>query len=162
MCYETFNHTYSELFRKLDFEVQHSTEFINEAIQDSKIKLANSTKATIVYQDPCHLGRWSDIYEAPRNVLGNIPRVEIVELQRRRDLARCCGGPIRAAYPELAYGMASRILENAREYEVNKVVTACPTCYHSLYASSWEYEMDVRELTEMVASAMGVASRPAF
>ena len=56
------------------------------------------------------------VYEPPRNVLKAIPGVELVEMERIREAAWCCGagGGAREAYPEFSQWTANERIEEAR------------------------------------------------
>ena len=75
-----------------NFEVIHHTELIAKLIESNKIKLKNDTiKQQITYHDSCYLGRYNDIYDAPRKALNNVANVELIEMERTKDRGFCCG-----------------------------------------------------------------------
>ena len=49
-------------------------------------------KARVAFHDPCYLGRANGIYEPPRELLGAIPGIELVEMAHNRTMSLCCGG----------------------------------------------------------------------
>ncbi|MFX1418452.1 MAG: (Fe-S)-binding protein [Promethearchaeota archaeon] len=61
-CYDTFKVDYP-LERDYNFKVLHTTELINELIENSKLELNNQVPYNVTYHDPCHLGRNSELYE---------------------------------------------------------------------------------------------------
>ena len=70
------------------------------------------------------------IYDAPRNILAAIPGVELVEMERIREYAWCCGagGGCSETLPEYsAWTAGERILE-ANATGAQALVTACPWC----------------------------------
>ena len=45
----------------------------------------------VTYHDACRLGRMGGIYDAPREILKQIPNIELVEMKNIREDADCCG-----------------------------------------------------------------------
>ena len=45
----------------------------------------------VVYHDSCYLGRHNDVYLSPRNVIGSLGGVELVEAGRNGTKGMCCG-----------------------------------------------------------------------
>ena len=70
------------------------------------------------------------VYEAPRDVLAAIPGLELVEMERNREAAWCCGagGACREAYPEFSAWAASERIEEAEATGAEAIVTACSRC----------------------------------
>lgn len=137
-CLTTFQDTYvkledEEIFK---FEYLHFTQLISELINKNKVAFKNF-HATVTYHDPCYLGRVSGIYEDPRFILENIPGVRIVEMDRIKENAWCCGagGGVRVAYPDFAYWTAKERLEEAEMTGADILVTACPECVDNLQAA---------------------------
>jgi len=67
-------------------------------------------KKCVTWHDPCHLGRHCGIYEEPRNVIKAIPGIDLVEMERIKDQAWCCGGGggARTAFMDFAQKTASK------------------------------------------------------
>ena len=70
------------------------------------------------------------VYEAPRDVLRNIPGLRLVEMERIKEYAWCCGagGGVKEAYPDLATWTAQERIEEAKTTGAEAIVTACPWC----------------------------------
>ena len=73
------------------FQVFHYTEILAGLIKDKQIALSQYN-ARVTYHDPCYLGRHNLIYSPPREILKNIPGLELVEIRRNNVNAFCCGG----------------------------------------------------------------------
>jgi Fe-S oxidoreductase len=70
------------------------------------------------------------VYEPPRDVIKAIPGVELVEMERIKEYAWCCGaaGGVKEAYPDFAIWTALERLEEAKAAGAEAIVTACPWC----------------------------------
>jgi Fe-S oxidoreductase len=85
----------------------------------------------VVYEPrkPRYNGAWG-VYDPPRNVLKSIPGIELVEMERIRECAWCCGagGGVKEAYPEFSTWTATERLEEAKETGAEAIVSACGWC----------------------------------
>jgi Fe-S oxidoreductase len=98
------------------------------------------------------------IYDPPRDVLRSIPGLELVEMERTREAAWCCGagGCAREAYPEFSAWTAGQRLEEARSTGAEALVTACPGCERQFAdaVSDPGAKMYVFDVLEMVEQAL--------
>lgn len=145
-CLKAFKHDYPDM----GIELLHSSELINRL--SDKLKLKN-LDLKMTYHDPCHLGRHNGIYEAPRDVLGNIG-VNIVEMKRNHETAWCCGsgGGVKSAFGDFAVWTAKERTEEARNAGVEEIATACPFCKRNLMDGG----IEVYDIVELVAKSMEV------
>ena len=85
----------------------------------------------VVYDPPRprHNGA-NGVYDAPRDVLAAIPGVELVEMERSREAAWCCGagGACREAFPEYSAATAAERVEEAASTGAEALVSACSRC----------------------------------
>jgi Fe-S oxidoreductase len=136
-------------------QVLHGTEYIAGLVQSGGLKFTRSVPKKITYHDSCHLGRGCGIYEAPRAILRAIPGVELVEMERNRRWAWCCGGGggVPEAYPELAGWNARDRLHEARRTGADLVVTASALCQRS-FGVSGQTILPSQDLFEFVSEAL--------
>jgi heterodisulfide reductase subunit D len=138
---------------KDDIEVLHITELINRSMGKLKLKKTPREKIKITYHDPCDLGRKGKIYDAPREILKKLPGVELVEMERNRQWAYCCGGGGSAApvFPEFADYTSDKRIEEAIKTGADILVTACPTCITMLEVAAKKSKLIVvKDLCEFV------------
>lgn len=124
--YRTFKIDYPKYF-ECNFEVQHITEVIAEAMDQGKIKLKEFAK-TVSYQDPCRLGRHLGIYDEPRKAITSVPQLKLKEMVRNRKSAICCG--VSAWMNCSTYSKSIQIarLKEAKQTGADLLVLACPKC----------------------------------
>lgn len=143
-------------------EVSHHTQLLRELVDGGRLRFSREVRAVVAYHDPCFLGRRGGEYEAPRQVLSNIPGVRLVELERSRERSLCCGGGGGNFYTGMLGGEGSSSRLRVREaYEAGAEVlaTACPMCAimleDALKDEGLEGRLRVRDVVEIVAEAMG-------
>jgi Fe-S oxidoreductase len=126
--YVTFKKYYPKYFGKLPFDVLHLTEFLASKLPDAGLAFQTHSKETVTYHDPCRLGRLAGIYEAPRQLLESLPNTDLVEMERSRQHALCCGT---SAWMECSsYSKAIQVerMQEAVQSGAQTLITACPKC----------------------------------
>ena len=155
-CYSTLKHDYPKLNIKLNVKVIHISELFLQLLDNGTLKFNTPINSTLTYHDPCHLGRFHGIYEAPRRIIEQIPGLKFIEMESNRENSNCCGGPMRTAYLEHAEKIGSIRAKEANDTGAKYVTTICPQCVISLRQSSLNYEYTVTDLVVLVAKALGI------
>lgn len=100
----------------------------------------------------------SGVYDAPRNVLKSIPGIDLVEMERIKEFAWCCGagGGVRDAYPEFSEWTASERIEEANCTGAEAIVTACSWCERNFIDAVQKNNstLDVYDIIEIVQKAI--------
>lgn len=114
-----------------NYEVTHHTVFIEELIAKGKIQIKEETENhKVTYHDSCYLGRYNNIYDAPRNSLSKVAGLDIVEMKRNKSKGFCCGAGGGRMFLEDEEG--GRINEErtreALETKADTIASACPFC----------------------------------
>jgi Fe-S oxidoreductase len=98
------------------------------------------------------------VYEPPRDILRAIPGVELVEMERIKESAWCCGagGGSSEAYPEFSRATANERIEEAQTTGADAIVTACPWCERNFIdaTSANGTKMKVFDVIELVGQAI--------
>ena len=127
--YSTFKNDYRQY--GAEFEVIHYAEFINTLIKEGKLKLGETNGlGKVVFHDSCYLGRYNDIYEAPRQVIASIDGKKPAEMDRHRSNSFCCGAGGGRMWLEESRGERiniARVREALRE-NPDTICSSCPYC----------------------------------
>jgi len=116
-----------------DYEVIHHSTFIERLLQDDRLPLntEEGKRLTLAYHDSCYLGRYNDIYEAPRETLRRaLPVVEILEPKRTKDRGLCCGAGGGRMWMEERTGkrINAERTEELLATGAETIAVACPFC----------------------------------
>jgi heterodisulfide reductase subunit D len=152
-CYYAWAHLYPEFVDVSGIQLQHASEFLAELLSGGELALG-SVEETVTYHDPCDLGRKSGVYDAPREVLAQIPGLEFREMSASRENALCCGGggDVEVADQEVTMGVAGQRLAQVQATGAKYVLSACQQCKRTLQEGARLNKIRVRamDLTELV------------
>lgn len=155
-CYNTIKNEYPQLGG--NFEVVHHTQIIDQLVTDGRLTLKQGELQKIVYHDSCYLGRYNEVYDAPRHALKAIPGVELVEMERSKKLGMCCGAGGARMFMEEKIGKRVNDLrtEQALETAPQVIASACPFCMTMLSdgVKSKDSPVKTLDIAEIVANAM--------
>ncbi|MGB2582566.1 MAG: heterodisulfide reductase-related iron-sulfur binding cluster [Dehalococcoidia bacterium] len=142
------------------FEVWHHTEFIADLLKQGKLTLARSLDKKTTYHDSCYLGRYNDIYEAPREILQHVTGTAPVEMEHQKSKAFCCGGGGGRMWMEEQIGKRMNQMRAEEAIKVNAEVlaSACPFCIQmfedGIKALEAEASLKTMDLAEIIAEAL--------
>ena len=129
-CFNTLANEYPQLGG--NYEVVHHSQFLEWLIDQGKLDMSNARlEERVVYHDSCYLGRHNDVYMAPRNVIGSLAGIEIVEAGRNGTKGMCCGAGGARLWMEESTGKQVNV-ERSQELlatGATKIAVACPFCY---------------------------------
>ncbi len=127
-CFNTLKNEYGDFGGA--YEVVHHAEFLLRLVQSGQLKPNKENPVTLTYHDSCYLGRYNDIFDAPREVLQAVPGIHLVEMEKSREKSFCCGAGGGRMWMEETVGQ--RINQNRTQQALatgaTTVATACPFC----------------------------------
>jgi Fe-S oxidoreductase len=146
----------------------HWTQVVEELVEDGRLGLdGTELDYTVTYHDPCHLGRYNDEYEAPRDLI-RATGSELVEMPRNRKNSFCCGGGgggLWMEFDEEPKPSEERLREATEDTTagsaVEKFVVACPMCM-TMYedgrkTGGYEDDLEIVDVAELLVEALDAA-----
>jgi len=112
----------------------------------------------VTWHDSCHIGRVSNVYEPPRDVIKAIPGVEFVEMTYHHDKAHCCGSVLTLIKePLVAHDIGEMRLEEATAAGAGTVLALCPCCEFQLRVSKEKKStpVEIRDLAAFACESLG-------
>jgi Fe-S oxidoreductase/nitrate reductase gamma subunit len=160
-CYNTLKNEYPQF--GADFVVQHYTEFLAE---QSLTFAQSQTGETFTYHDSCYLGRYNQVLQPPRQLLGQA-RLNLVEMRRNRANSLCCGGGGGQMWQESESEVRinHRRLQDALDIGAARIATACPYCLlmfdDAIRSKGVGDQVQVMDISEILDSLAAENSRAA-
>ncbi len=184
-CYQYYKVLYDKLGLSTNVTVLHTSQYLSRLLGSGQLQPNRSLDLTVTYHDPCHLGRLSEpwihwqgvqrekhmrvydpprvfrrgesgVYDPPREILRSIPGVRLVEMERIREYAWCCGagGGVKESNPEFAEWTAAERLDEAESTGAQALVTACPHCVQNLQSARGTHRtLEVYDVVELLSQA---------
>ena len=157
-CFNTIKNEYPQLGG--NYEVMHYTEFVDELIQQGRIKPLKSVNISMTYHDSCYLGRHNKIYNSPRRIAQAIPGLTLLEMEKCRQQGFCCGAGGGHMWMEESGGQR---INHARTdqflaTEGDTLGVSCPFCLQmfneGIQAKGVADRKQARDLLEVLAESL--------
>ncbi len=144
-----------------DYEVIHYTELLCRLIESGQLRFEQPLGYHVTYHDPCYLGRYNRVYDAPRKILDALG-LRVTEMGRCRENSFCCGaggGRIWMTETNIKERPSeNRIREAVALGTTDYFVVACPkdvTMYQDAVKTSGnEGKIAVKDIVELVYEAL--------
>lgn len=144
-----------------NYEVIHHSTYIERLLADDRVPLKHDEgqKLVVAYHDSCYLGRYNDVYDAPREAIKRaLPVVQLVEAPRSRDRGLCCGAGGGRMWMEERVGERINV-ERKKELlatGADAVAVACPFCMTMLNDAGAKLgsSVPVYDIAEVVADRL--------
>ncbi|MCB0284066.1 MAG: 4Fe-4S dicluster domain-containing protein [Calditrichaeota bacterium] len=155
-CMNTLKNEYPQLGG--NYEVMHHSQFINQLINEGKIKQKEKNGHSVTFHDPCYLGRHNNEYDAPRNLLA-ASGANLVEMSRSKNNSFCCGAGGAQMWKEEEKGTEAVRRERFKEAQQtggSVVGTGCPFCMTMMTDAGNELDskLEVKDIAEIVAEQL--------
>jgi len=158
-CFHQIGNEYPQLGG--NYEVIHHSTYIERLLEAGRVPFdtdAGNT-LTMAYHDSCYLGRYNDVYDAPRETLRRaLPIVTMVEPERTRDRGMCCGAGGGRMFMEETQGKRINVerAEQLLATGADTLAVACPFCMTMISdgVKAKGSEVPVLDISEVVASRL--------
>ena len=129
-CFNTIGHEYGQLGGH--YRVVHHSAFLRELLAEGRLEVIDddAPKRSVTLHDSCYMARYNDVVAEPRDVLGAVPGLELVEMEKAGRNTFCCGAGGGRMWMEETRGTrinASRT-DQALATGAGTVATECPFC----------------------------------
>ncbi|TCN24025.1 (Fe-S)-binding protein [Mesobacillus foraminis] len=153
-AYNIFKNEYPDF--GLEAEVYHHTELLSQLVKEGRLVPKHSLDETIAFHDSCYLGRYNEVYDAPREIIKAIPGVTLKEIERSRENAMCCGAGGGLMWMEEETGHRINVARTEQALAVNPSVisSGCPYCLTMLTDGTKAKEVEESVSTYDVAELL--------
>ena len=159
-CFNTMRNEYPQFGG--DYEVLHYSQFIDQLLQQGRIKPIKLVNVNLAYHDSCFLGRHNGIYDQPRNIARSIPGLKLVEMTPRcRERGFCCGAGGGHMWIEESQGERINHVrtDHFLETQADIVGVSCPFCLQMLtegiQAKGQAGQKQAKDVLELLAESLG-------
>ena len=152
-CMYAFRVRYEQSGVRFPPKVQHISEFLLEKGEDLKgLPPDPHGQGEVYYHDPCYLGRYLGIYDAPRQLLARVRGTPAREFTWSRDDAVCCGGGggLPLLLPDTSRRIAGKRIEEFRSRGGHVLASACPSCKQTFQKA--DAVLEVRDIVNLIAA----------
>ncbi len=158
-CFNTMRNEYPQFGG--DYQVLHYSQFVDELIQQGRVKPVKMMNVSMAYHDSCYLGRHNGVYDEPRNVAKAIPGLRLVEMEPRcRERGFCCGAGGGHMWIEESQGERINHVrtDHFLETQADTVGVSCPFCLQmmteGIQAKGRDNEKQARDVLEILADSL--------
>jgi Fe-S oxidoreductase len=157
--YVTLKRDYPRFLGEQDIEVIQLCQILADELREGKLKFLENASVDykkVTFHDPCSLGRIAEIYEEPREIISSIPGIELVEMERNRVDAVCCGTSGWVNCSGCSKKIQTERLKEAEETGADALITACPKCEIHLNCAKYNADLKIRikDITDLVAESL--------
>jgi glycolate oxidase iron-sulfur subunit len=142
---------YAQSAKDFAAQVRDVTEFLASIDLNTKM---GEVRATVTYQDSCHLAHGQKIRTAPRKLLKMVPGITFKEMALAD---QCCGsaGIYNVVHTDLSMQLLERKMENVNRTKAERITTANPGCMLQLRvgAKRWGSGQTVSHVVEILDEA---------
>ncbi len=152
-------HSFKNRYGQTNFESIHHTQLLADLISKGELTPSKEISKTVIYHDPCFLGKQNEVYDEPRKVIESIPGIKLVEFDRSRERSLCCeGGGGRMWIDIPGERLAEVRVKDAVAAGAQILAIACPFCLltfeDAAKTTGLESKIQVLDIAELLSQAI--------
>jgi len=148
--YRTWKIDYPKVIEDFDFEVLYFAEYLLKDNFLETLRVPQASEMKVTYHDSCRLGRLGGkLYDAPRELLKQLPGVKLVEMENIKDDANCCGVTAFSGCNEYTRLIRKKRIEEATATGAEYLIVSCPKCLTHFNCFLSEPSMDNSEQNDI-------------
>jgi Fe-S oxidoreductase len=157
-CFHQIGNEYPQLGG--NYDVIHHSTYIEKLLEENRLPLnGEGRQLTVAYHDSCYLGRYNDVYEAPRETLRRaLPMMTLVEAPRSHSKGLCCGAGGGRMWMEETAGkrINAERTEELLATGADVLAVACPFCMTMIGdgVNGAASDVPVYDISEVVAQQL--------
>ncbi len=157
-CFNTIKNEFPQFGG--EYETVHAATLVADLIKQGKVRVGKDIDESIVFHDSCYLGRYNEVYDAPREILKSIPGARVSESERSRNTGMCCGagGGRMWIDEEPSQRVNTLRVDQLLETNAGTIASACPYCMTMLSdgvkEKGLEEQVKTRDVMELVADSI--------
>lgn len=146
----------------IEVEIEHHSEFL--ARNASRLPGSGPVSQSVVFHDPCYLGRYRGSYDPPREVIAK--SATVIDPPRARERSFCCGAGGGLVFlgeetgDRVSHARAKELAATGAEI----VGAACPFCNTMLrdaLAATSEHPPELLDIAQIAAQQISASPKPA-
>ncbi|MFW9973083.1 MAG: (Fe-S)-binding protein [Candidatus Odinarchaeota archaeon] len=151
--YRTWKFDYPKVIENFDFRVLHFSEFFLEKKILENVRFPSYSEIKVTYHDSCRMGRIGDkLYNAPRDLIKQIPGVRLIEMENIKDDANCCGVSTFSNCNDFTRILRENRINEAINTNADYLIVPCPKCltHFNCYINELSTDTEENELKNRI------------
>jgi Fe-S oxidoreductase/nitrate reductase gamma subunit len=159
--YNVFKNEYPQLGGH--YRVMHHTELLAQWLVEGRLRPQTPLPETVVFHDPCYLGRYQGIIDPPRRALRALPGLRLREMCAHGANSFCCGAGGGHFWMDIDQGEGRPYInrvDQAAAAGASTIAVACAFCFQMLVDGLKRRDLDERmsvvDVATLVRRSLGI------
>ncbi|MCG8684074.1 MAG: (Fe-S)-binding protein [Desulfobacterales bacterium] len=146
---------YISSYMDIPFEVVSFPQYLSKKMKKLPLNKA-AEKRVVTLHEPCKSAYTGIDVSGPRQVLSQLPGIEVREMEHHGVNTMCCGSGAVCWYPESFEKIQNKRFREAEQTGAKQVVTVCHFCNQSFSAKEANFDFEIVNYVSLVAELLGI------